>query len=149
MFVSYISIFFPFSFKSHQFLFILIHSFLNIIPSFVKWYYIYRFIYGYCTIDITPQYTIYMCVLVVQSCLTFCDSMDCSPTGYFVHGILQAKILEWVAIPFSTGSSQPRGQIWVSCIAGRFFTVCAIRETHIYTHTHTHIYTYIYMYMIL
>ena len=48
---------------------------------------------------------------------------DCSPPGSSVHGILQAKILEWVAIPFSRGSSRPRNWIWVSFIAGRFFTV--------------------------
>ena len=45
---------------------------------------------------------------VAQSCLTLCDPMDCSLPGSSVHGILQAKILEWVAIPFSRGSSQPR-----------------------------------------
>ena len=49
-----------------------------------------------------------VCVLVTQSCLMFCDSMDGSPPGSSVHGILQARILEWVAIPFSRGSSQPR-----------------------------------------
>ena len=54
---------------------------------------------------------------VAQSCLTLCDPMD-----YTVHGILQARILEWVAIPFSRGSSQPRDQTHVSCIAGRSFT---------------------------
>ena len=43
-----------------------------------------------------------------QSCLTVCDPMDCSPLGSSVHGILQARILEWVAIPSSRGSSQPR-----------------------------------------
>ena len=48
--------------------------------------------------------------------------MDCNPPGSFVHGILQARILEWVAIPFSKGSSWSRGQTWVSCIAGRFLT---------------------------
>ena len=45
--------------------------------------------------------------------------------GSSVHGILQARILEWVAIPFSRGSPQPRDQAWVSCIAGRFFTIWA------------------------
>ena len=65
-----------------------------------------------------------------QSCLTLCDPMDSSPPGSSVHGILQAKILEWVAIPFSRGSSQLRDQTWVSCIAGRFFTGWAIREIH-------------------
>ena len=67
-------------------------------------------------------------VLVTQSCLTFCDPMDCSPPGSSVWRILQARILEWVAISFSRGSSLPRYWIWVSCIAGRFFTVWATRE---------------------
>ena len=44
-------------------------------------------------------------VLVAQLCLTLCNPMDCSPPGLSVHGILQARILEWVAIPFSRGSS--------------------------------------------
>ena len=56
-------------------------------------------------------------VKVTQSCLTLCNPMD-----YKVHGILQARILEWVAIPFSRGSSQPRDRTQVSRIAGRFFT---------------------------
>ena len=51
-----------------------------------------------------------VCVLVAQSCLTLCDPMDCSPQGSFVHRILQARILEWVAVPFSSGSSQPTDQ---------------------------------------
>jgi len=54
--------------------------------------------------------------------------MDCSPLGSSVHGTLQARILEWVAIPFSKGSSWSRYQTWVSCIAGRFFTVWVTRE---------------------
>ena len=64
-------------------------------------------------------------VLVAQSCLTLCDPMDCSLPGFSVHGILQAGILEWTAIPFSRGTSQPRDQTLVSCLAGRFFTVWA------------------------
>ena len=67
-------------------------------------------------------------VKVAQLCPTVCDPMDCSLPGCSVHGILQAKILKWVAIPFSRGSSQPRDWIQVSCIAGRFFTVWATRE---------------------
>ena len=62
-------------------------------------------------------------VLVTQSCSTLCDPMDCSPLVFSVHGIPQAKILEWVAISFSRGSFQPRDQTNVSCIAGRFFTI--------------------------
>ena len=61
-------------------------------------------------------------VLVPQSCPTLCDPMDCSPPGSSVHGLLQARILEWVAIPFSSGSSHPKDQTQVSHIAGRFFT---------------------------
>ena len=58
-------------------------------------------------------------VLVVHSCLTLCDSMDCSLPGSSVHGTLQVRILEWVAIRFSRGSSQPCDRTQVSCIAGR------------------------------
>ena len=56
-------------------------------------------------------------VQVSQLCPTLYDPMD-----YIVHGILQARILEWVAFPFSRGSSQPRDQTQVSCISGGFFT---------------------------
>ena len=48
-----------------------------------------------------------LCVLVIQSCLTFCNPVDCSPPGSSVHGILQARILEWVVIPFSRGLPNP------------------------------------------
>ena len=58
-----------------------------------------------------------------QSCLTLCNPMDCSLLGSSVHGIFQARILEWVAIPFSRGSSQLRSQSRVSCVAGGFFTI--------------------------
>ena len=63
-------------------------------------------------------------VKVAQSCLTLCDPMD-----YTVHGILQARRLEWVALLFSRGSSQLRDQIQVSGIAGRFFTSWATITT--------------------
>ena len=53
--------------------------------------------------------------------------MDCSLPGSSVHGILQARILEWVAMPFSRGSSRSKDWTWVSCIAGRFFTIWATR----------------------
>ena len=60
---------------------------------------------------------------------TLCDPMDCSLPGSSVHGILQARILEWVAVPVSRGSSQPRNfESGVSCIAGGFFTSWATRE---------------------
>ena len=59
--------------------------------------------------------------------------MDCSPSGSSVHGILQARILEWVAMPSSRKSSQPRIQTWVSGPAGRLFTICATREACVST----------------
>ena len=68
-------------------------------------------------------------VLVTQSCLTLCDSMDCSLPGSSVHGILQARLLEWGAIPFSRRSSRPRDWTQVVHIAGRFFTIWATRDT--------------------
>ena len=55
--------------------------------------------------------------------------MECNFSGSSVHGILQARILEWLAIPFRRGSSQPRDRTQVSCIAGEFFTIWATRET--------------------
>ena len=60
---------------------------------------------------------------VAQSCPVLCDLVDCSPPSSSVHGILQARILEWVAMPFSRGSSPPRDQTGVSCTASRFFTL--------------------------
>ena len=80
--------------------------------------------FQYCHFSIywKPYYT----VKVIQSCPTLCDPMDC-----IVHGILQARILEWVAFPFSRGSSQPRDQTQLSHIAGGFFTSWATRYIQI------------------
>ena len=64
------------------------------------------------------------CAQSLQSCLTLCNPMNCSPPDSSVHGILQARILKWVAVPSSRGSSQLRDRTWVfciSCIAGGFF----------------------------
>ena len=61
--------------------------------------------------------------------MTLWNPMDCSSPGSFVHGIIQARMLEWVAFPFSREFSQPRDQIQAFCIAGRFFTIWARRET--------------------
>ena len=69
--------------------------------------------------------------LVAQLCPTPCNLMDYSPPGSSVHGILQARILEWVALPSSRGSSQPRDWTQVSCIAGGFFTIWATREAQV------------------
>ena len=68
---------------------------------------------------------------VSQSCLTLCDPMDCSLPGSSVHGILQARVLEWVAISFSRGSSQPRDWTRVSHIEGRCFNLWATREARL------------------
>ena len=65
---------------------------------------------------------------VTQLCLTPCNPGDCSPPGSSVHGILQARILEWVAISFSREFSRPRDRIQVSRIAGRCFNLWATRE---------------------
>ena len=56
------------------------------------------------------------CVLLTQSCLTLCNPVDCTHQGSSVHGIFQARILEWVAISSSSGCSPPRDRTWVSCI---------------------------------
>ena len=65
---------------------------------------------------------------VAQSCPNLCNHMDCSLPGSSIHGILQARTLEWVAISFSRGSSQPRDRTQVSCLVGRHFTIWATRE---------------------
>ena len=65
---------------------------------------------------------------ITQLCLTLCDPPDGSLPGSSVHGILQARILAWVAVPFSRGSSQLRDWTQVSRIAGGFFTIWATRE---------------------
>jgi len=88
----------------------------NSLKRILKWYFYWYFQH------------MSMCVLVAQSCLTLCNPMDCSPPGSSVHGILQARILEWVAIPFSRGSSWSRDWTQVSCIIGRLFTIWATRE---------------------
>ena len=74
------------------------------------------------------SYRVICCCLVAKSCPTLCDSMDCSPPGSSLHGILQARILEWVAIPFSRGSSWPRDWTRVSCIGTQILYHWAIWE---------------------
>ena len=67
---------------------------------------------------------------IAQSCPTLCDPIDCSLPGSSIQGIFQARVLEWVAISFSRGSSWPRDRTRVSHIVGRRFTVWATRETY-------------------
>ena len=69
-------------------------------------------------------------VLLAQSCLTLCNPVDCSLPGASVPGILQGRILEWVAVSFSRGSSWPRDWTCISCISGRFFTSWANSQAH-------------------
>ena len=76
------------------------------------------------------QWKLKVKMLVTQSRPTLCDSMDCSPPGSSVHGILQARILEWDTIPFCRGSSWPRDRTQVSSIEGNFFIIWATREAH-------------------
>ena len=71
-----------------------------------------------------------VCVLVTKLCPTLCDPMNCSPPGSSVHGISQARILDWIAIHFPRRSFWPRDQTQVSCTAGRFFTIWATGEAH-------------------
>ena len=61
---------------------------------------------------------VWLCIRIqlLQSCLTLCNPMDCSPLGFSVHGILQSRILEWVAMPSSRGSSWPRDRTCISCL---------------------------------
>ena len=76
-----------------------------------------------------------VCVLVAQSCPTLCNPKDRRPPGSSVYGILQARILEWVAFPFSRGSSQPRDRTWDSHIVGRFLTIWANRGAYSFSFT--------------
>ena len=78
-----------------------------------------------------------MYLLYTQSHQTLCHPMDSSTSGSSVHGILQVRILEWVAIPFSRGSSQPRNWTGVSYIAGGYFPAWATREAPLVTNSST------------
>ena len=69
------------------------------------------------------------CCLVTKSCPALCDPMDCSPPGFSVHGISQARILEWVAISYSRDSSWPRNQTHISCVGRRILYHWATKET--------------------
>ena len=79
-----------------------------------------------------PFLTPHVLCLVTQLCPTLCNLMDYIPPGSSVHGILQARILEWVSMPSSRGSSPPRDWTQDSLFAGGFFTIWATREAHEY-----------------
>ena len=91
----------------------------------------FRFILESDKFRTQPNLHLWLAVLcfVPQSCPTLCNPINCSLPGSSVHGIFQAKTLEWVAIPFFRGSSQPRDWTQVSHIASRFFTIWITRET--------------------
>ena len=94
-------------------------------------------------IHYTHTYTIYM-MMMMLSCSVMShswDSMDCSPPSSSVRGILQARILEWVAMPSSKGSFWPRNRTQVSYAVDGFFAICITREAYTYIHTHTHTHT--------
>ena len=91
-------------------------------------YYYYFAIEFLSSLHILETQPLIMCINVQVKCLLLSHVWLCNPMslpGSSVHGILQAKILKWLAIPFSRGSSRPRHWIQFSCIAGRFFTVWA------------------------
>ena len=114
---------------------IYINIHINIVWIYVcVWIYIYMCVYIYVCMYIYMCVCVCVCVCseVAQSCLTPCDPMDCSPPGSSVHGIFQARVLEWIAISFSRGSSWPRGRTWVSCITGWCFTIWATRDISLY-----------------
>ena len=71
-----------------------------------------------------------VCAQSLQLCPTLYDFMDCRLPGFSVYGILQARILQWVAMPSSRGSSQPRDQTGVSCIGRWILYHCGTREGH-------------------
>ena len=98
------------------------------ITKFFKFIFKWKIIALQCCVGFCHIATWICHVCQSLSCLTLCDPMHCSPPGSSVHGILQTGILEWVPIPFSTGSSQPRNRSHVSHIAGTFFTIWATRE---------------------
>ena len=73
--------------------------------------------FPYFTFVQMKSHCLYLVLCCLQSCLTFCDPMDCNPPGSSVHEIFQARILEWVTISSSRESSQPRDQKQASCIS--------------------------------
>ena len=84
---------------------------------------------------------------VAQSCPTLFNPMDCSLPGSSLHGILQARVLEWVAISFSRGTSQPRDQTWVSRIPGRCSNLWATRDSKQLKEDLKKLYKIIYLYI--
>ena len=97
----------PLPFSSYKFCFLCLWIYFCFVNKFI------------CIIFFNSNYK----VLATHSFPTLCEPMDCSLPGSYVHGILQARILEWVVIPFCRGNSLPRDQTQVSHTVGRFFTI--------------------------
>ena len=89
---------------------------------------VYVLLFSYLCPNFMFEYRMKVKVLIAESCLILCNLIDYSPPGSSVHGIFQARILEWVVIPFSRGSSWPRDGTWVSCITSRLFCIWATKE---------------------
>ena len=89
------------------------------------------FMYSHKCVHVPMCVCVCVCVLVTQSYLTLSYPMDCNLSGSSVHGIPQARILEWIAIPFCRVSSLPGDQTQVSCTSGRFFTVWATGKSYL------------------
>ena len=103
----------------------MVNEILSSISLSDLWLLLCRNAADFCVLTLYP-----VCVCASDSVLSnLCDPMDCSPPGSSVHGIFQARTLEWVGIPFSRGSSQPRDQTQVSCIAGRYLSYQGSPET--------------------
>ena len=92
------------------------------------WKMILQSLLGSCLPRSAPLLVCVHVCSVALSCPTLCDPMDYSPPGSSVHGIFQARTLEWIAVSFSRGSSSPRNGTQVSCTADRLFTYWAMRE---------------------
>ena len=116
----------------------------------VKYICVYILIYTFTCFCIL----IYMCMHAksLQSCLTLCNPMDCSLPGPSVHGILQARILEWVSMPFSGDLPNPGNEpmsFFISCIGRRILYHQHCLGSHIYTHESSTPYVHIYIYLFI
>ena len=134
-------------YKSRSFVFICSFNFIHLyfywskvgLPCCVRLWYIANW------------FSVYICVCVcmcVQSCLTLCDSVDCYLPGSSVHGISQARTLEWIAVSYSRGLSRPRDQSHISCLAGRFFTPEPLGKA-IYTYVYIYVYIFFFRFFFL